>query len=553
MKWGLLLFWSLLLVICCNFSRCSSRHAESIDTLAIPIFKTVDVLNISPAYFDKKVKYKTRLFYQANNLKKAWLGPKRPGKNYKAFAEEVADSYKYGMIPENYHITELNKQIDSLYDNRKRTEADISRLEVKITASFFLFTTHLLEGRIRNPGAQEFIWKRGMPHEDDVSLLLKMESAGDVRKEIGRLHPENPQYKKLQYALKNYLDLADTDSFPSIPEKVIIHPGDTHPDISLVRNKIQLTDLNSGHSPDDPLRYDDKLVKAITQFQKRHGLKADGVIRSETIKHLNIPLKQKADLIALNLERLRWSPHPTFDNDEIIVNVPEYMLRIYRNKKEKLSMKVVLGDAFNATPVFSDTLEYIVFSPKWYVPESIIIEEIIPNLKKNPAHYSNSGFVFYKNDVEIDPLEESWPDDSIEAKAYRVVQNPGTANALGNIKFIMPNNFSIYLHDTPAEQLFTKEARALSHGCIRLEKPVELAAYLLEDQRGWNKKNIQEAMQAGEPKTVHLKKSYPVNIIYQTAWVDDEGLVNFREDVYDHDKRQLSRLHKSQHLSKLTR
>jgi L,D-transpeptidase YcbB len=247
----------------------------------------------------------------------------------------------------------------------------------------------------------------------------------------------------------------------------------------------------------------------------------------------------------LNLERLRWQPHLPMEDEYIVVNVPEYMLHIYNNKKETLKMRVVLGSEFNATPIFADTLKYIVFSPTWNVPKSILEEEFLPKLKSDPAHYS-SDFTFFKNGEEIDPAGEDWHAEDINIAAYQAVQKPGPANSLGNVKFIMPNNFNIYLHDTPADRLFNKEERAFSHGCIRLEKPLELAEYLLRDQKNWNRKSLSELMQLEEPKHVNLKKNYPVHIVYRTAWVDEEGLVNFRKDVYGHDERQLAQLRKSE-------
>jgi murein L,D-transpeptidase YcbB/YkuD len=255
-----------------------------------------------------------------------------------------------------------------------------------------------------------------------------------------------------------------------------------------------------------------------------------------------MPVQEKAELISLNLERLRWHPHTTADNNEVVVNVPEFMMRIYSNKKAKLEMRVVTGTEFNATPVFHDTLKYIVFSPTWSVPKSIIEEEFLPKLKENAEHFGTERFRFYKDGQEIDPTIEDWTDDSMDVKAYKVVENPGPDNSLGRVKFIMPNDFSIYLHDTPASKMFALEERALSHGCIRLEKPVDFANYLLQDQPEWTTKKIKEAMEKGEPVQVNLNKPFPVYIVYRTVWVDKNNRLNFREDIYGHDQRQLARL-----------
>jgi murein L,D-transpeptidase YcbB/YkuD len=204
-------------------------------------------------------------------------------------------------------------------------------------------------------------------------------------------------------------------------------------------------------------------------------------------------------------------------------------------------MRVIVGAVDKPTPIFSDALEHIVFSPTWTVPTSIIREEIIPRLKSNAAYYSNKNYAFYKDEVVIDPTLETWDDTSNPYK-YRVVQQPGPDNSLGLVKFVMPNNMSVYLHDTPNHRLFSRDYRALSHGCVRLHEPARFAAYLLRDQKGWDVERIDKAMHGTQPATIHLKKKYDVHIEYFTAWVDDDDTVNFREDIYGHDKRQLQLL-----------
>ena len=542
MKWTGAVAVMLLLVCGILFSKCGGK-ADHIDTVATPITQVIAQMNIADEYYNRKVQLKTRLFYRANEQQRGWLKKKRPDKLYEAFVDEVRESARYGFSPADYFIDELEQAVDAVYDNRKRTSEDLARLDIRITASFFLFTTHLLEGRVRYPGAREFLWKRGMPLENDIALLLQMESAKDLRTEIQALHPKDPQYKELQNALKHYRALEEKDTFPSVSVKVKLKPGDTHDQLPLIKKKLSLADFK-GPVKDADTVYDDKLVEAVKSFQHRHGLDPDGIIDSEMIKLLNIPIKEKIDLIALNLERLRWLPHIQGEKDEIVINVPEYMLRAYKNNKETLSMRVVLGAEFTPTPVFQDTLKYIVFSPTWAVPKSILAEEFLPKLQEDAGHFDPERFRFYKDGEEIDPLDEDWEDDELDITAYSVVENPGEANSLGKVKFIMPNDFSIYLHDTPADQLFSREDRALSHGCIRLERPEDFAAYLLKEQDAWNEKKVAEAMKSEKPLQVDLENAYPVYIVYRTAWVDNDGKVNFRDDIYGHDQRHLAHLEK---------
>jgi L,D-transpeptidase YcbB len=540
-------FVFLVFVLAALFNTsCTNPFDKAIDTVATPIRGIVRSLHVSHQYYRQKVENKTQAFYESNDFIKHWLDKKNPHPRFKAFISEVKESYRYGMNPDDYNLGDIEASVDKLYKNRKRTDIEMSELDIRITASFFLFTTHLLEGRIRNPGAKDFIWKRGMANEDDVALLLVNDSKKELREELDDLQPKDPQYKKLQKALADYRVLESTGNFKPIPENIRVKPGDSSAHVALIKRRLMLTDLN-GKISGDSLVYDSALFTAVKKFEKRHGLKADGLVDKELASYLNIPFSNLADVIALNLERLRWHPHLPTKDEYILVNAPEYMLRIHDGKKVKLEMRVVLGSEFNATPIFADTLKYIVFSPTWNVPKSIMEEEFLPKLKVDPGHYS-SEFTFFKGGEEIDPAFEDWNDEELNIAAYQAVQRPGPANSLGSVKFIMPNNFSIYLHDTPADRLFNKQERAFSHGCVRLEKPLELAEYLLREQRKWNKKEIAAAMQLEEPKQVNLKRNYPVHIVYRTAWVDEDGLVNFRKDVYGHDERQLAELRKQKPL-----
>lgn len=533
----------LILLAAGIFSSNCTSEGDGIDTLATPIAAALTDLKTGNAYFEKKINLKTSVFYRANEYHRAWLKKRRPDKMFDAFVTEVKRSEGFGFDPEDYGIDSLAEEVRRVYDDRKRTADDISKLDIKITGSFFLFTTHLLEGRIRYPGAKDFLWKRGEALENDIALLLRMESVSDLRKELASLHPTDLQYQKLQEALQYYRNIASADTLPPLSISRAIKPGDESPNIPLLRRRLALTD--SKLKPNSQSQeYDEPLVESVKRFQKRHGLEPDGIVAVETVRLLNQKIEDVIKLIVLNLERLRWRPHLAGKGEEVVINVPEYMMHVYRDGREKLSMRVVLGAEYTPTPVFHDTLKYVVFSPTWAVPRSIFEKEFLPELRNDAEHFDKNRFVFYKKGKQIDASEEDWEDEELDTSAYRVVENPGQANSLGQVKFIMPNDFSIYLHDTPADRHFSRKDRALSHGCIRLERPEEFALYLLEDNKDWNKERISKAMTADEPEQVNLTKDFPVYIVYRTAWVDDDGLLNVREDVYGHDQRQLARLGK---------
>lgn len=514
------------------------------DTTRFPLLERLEVIQLDDAELTGKIRSKTQYFYQEKRLKTEWLELDAPLEQFYVFAKQVKEAYTYGLNPAHYHIDDLESAIQRLYLDPVRTADDVASLDIRITGSFFLFTTHLIEGRIPAEGNDEFIWMRDKPREDDIQLLLSIKSEEQMRSRLEELHPVHPQYQKLKDALSRYRRLADdprTRNLPSLQITERIKPGQRHNAIPLVRNRLRLTDLRDDKPDEDSLFYDDQLISAVKQFQARHGLLADGIIGPNTVKHLNVSLRKKVDLITLNLERLRWLPND-FPDDYISVNVPEYKLHVYNRDKSVLDMKVVTGSSFTSTPVFSDTLEYIVFSPTWTVPYSIIESEIIPRLRKDSLYYHNRDYRFYRDGAEIDPSLEAWGTDDIDVFRYKVVQQPGPTNSLGLVKFIMPNNMYIYLHDTPADRLFERSERALSHGCIRLEDPIKFSRYLLSDHKDWDTKRIIDAMHKATPETVYLKRPFHVQIEYRSVWVDDDGLVHFRPDIYGHDERQLQRL-----------
>lgn len=514
-----------------------------IDTTAMSLQQRVAKVNLDVPYYNKKVQSKTIAFYRRNKNEAKWLTLNKPTASFKAFLDAVRNSASYGMDPDRYDLRSIREHVKEIYEREEQSRDELASLDMRITESFFLFTTHVIEGRIRTLGNNHYVWKRIIDDENDVKLLAA-NSAEKLESQINDLHPRHEQYEKLRKALAYYRELDENapHTLASITTGTI-KPGMNHPLIPDIRRRLLLTDLEPYPMSVGSVYYDDQLLEGVKQFQKRHGLPDNGLITDATLKFLNQSFKEKADLIELNLERLRWLPR-AMSEDYISINVPEYMLRVYRNNSKKLEMRVVLGSQYNATPIFTDTLEYIVFSPTWNIPPGIMEEEAIPNLIEDPQYYDKERFKIYKKGKLINPKKEDWTSEDLDTNDYQIVENPGPGNSLGLVKFIMPNNFNVYLHDTPADHLFAKNKRAYSHGCIRLEKPVDLAEYLLKDRPEWSVDKIKEAMQGSEPVTANLKKKYPVMIEYRTVWEDEAGQLNFREDIYNHDKRQLAQLHK---------
>jgi murein L,D-transpeptidase YcbB/YkuD len=553
------LFFSVLIFFSCqrNLAPTTASNKKPTPEITPPAIIAATTIAIDPPLidhrssgFDHEIQSKVNTFYTSNNLQTKWLGENGPNELCYAFLDQLKNITAHGLNPADYDVDSLGQKLDLLYNTKPVMANNIAVMDIHITKIFFLFAEHLHNGRVKETGDTKNIWIREKKNEDPsgIALLLEVKNTLQLQEIIQRLQPSHIQYIRLQRALELYRSLEK-----ALPSGIVIRTGERirpcerHPAIALIREKLSATDqhhltiINDSISGLlDSLYYDENLVAAVKVFQQRHGLEPDGVIGEKTLKFLNQSFQEKADIIALNMERLRWVPENPGDHF-ITVNIPEFKLRIFREEKQTLEMKVIVGAIQNATPVFHDSLEHIVFSPTWTVPPSIIKAEILPRLIKDSLYYAERNFSFYKNGVEIDPATERW-DSVFNINQYRVVQKPGSDNSLGLVKFVMPNSMNIYLHDTPDHRAFAKNYRALSHGCIRLDDPALFAAYLLQEQKDWNSAAINKAMVSSKPTQIALKKHYQVYLLYNTVWVDDNGEVNFREDIYGHDKRQLQQL-----------
>jgi murein L,D-transpeptidase YcbB/YkuD len=271
----------------------------------------------------------------------------------------------------------------------------------------------------------------------------------------------------------------------------------------------------------------------LRRFQQRHGQIATGRLDDATRAALSVPTEERIRQMELTLDRWRWLPDD-LGSRHILVNIPAYELYLLDGERVALQMKVVVGEKDKPTPVFSDEMTHVIFSPTWDVPETIVAEEMLPRIAKDPAYLSDRGIEVTRNGKPV-RAEDIDPGD---LKDVKFQQQPGPDNALGLVKFVFPNHYAVYLHDTPSVQAFAQNRRALSHGCIRLEKPVEMALAVLDGDKPWTREAIEAAMQAGTEKAVKLKTPLPVHIVYWTSWVDADGTVEFRDDVYGHDAAQ---------------
>ncbi|MFN5334082.1 MAG: murein L,D-transpeptidase [Bacteroidota bacterium] len=354
--------------------------------------------------------------------------------------------------------------------------------------------------------------RKKLSYEQYLDSLLNMPSSEFMQHE-----PVYPQYKKLKEQLKVYQNIAAAGGWDTIAlPKKSVRKGDSNLIVSYIRTRLYKTkDLI--HLTNN-LVFDDALETAVKKFQKRHGLTEDGVVGKSVIEAMNVRAEKRIEQIIVNMERCRWLPVQLKD-EYFVINIPEFKFHAYVNDTLLWSMKVVVGKSITETAIFTGTMKYVVFAPYWNVPASILNNEILPAVHKNSNYLKN-------NHME-------WA-----GKILR--QKPGPWNALGKVKFLFPNSHNIYLHDTPTKELFKRDQRTFSHGCIRVEQPKKLAQYVLQHQPEWTEQRIDSAMNGEKELYVNLKKTYPVFISYFTAWIDDTGLMNFRKDIYEKDQRLLS-------------
>ena len=340
----------------------------------------------------------------------------------------------------------------------------------------------------------------------------------------------------LENALTQYRQLAAQDGWPQVPEGHALREGDRNERIPFLRQRLAASgDLVAPTGQED--HFDGGLREAVQKFQTRHGLTADGVVGARTLSELNVPVSERIRQLAASLERCQPLP-PVLEQRHILVNIADFTLKLYEDGKPVLSMPVIVGKTYRQTPVFNGRISSLVLNPNWEVPHSIATQDILPKIKKNPGYLSQLHlrvFRGWKDSAEIDPATIDWASLSTARFPYRLRQDPGPANALGRVKFLFPNPYDVYLHDTPARDLFQKDSRTFSSGCIRIAKPLDLAVYLLHGTKLNSMDTLNAAISREKTQSVAIPSPIPVHIVYMTAWVDREGIVQFRSDIYNRD------------------
>lgn len=488
----------------------------------------------------QNVRKEAKEFYESVGDSFPWVLDHHPSEQARALATIFKLADAEGLNPVDYDGPRWNSRISSI-DSGHSSESELVRFDLAVTISAMRYISDLHRGRV-NPRDLHFdldIESKKIDLSDFVRQNLVR--AEDVNAVMRTVEPPFLSYRQTVEALKTYMKLAsenDTEPLPLPPKPV--KPGDSYNDAPQLERILHLLgDLPEISAAGPPgLAYKHSLVVAVKHFQQRHGLEPDGIIDAHTFKELNTPLSQRVLQLKLTLERWRWLPHE-FNRPPIVVNIPEF--RLYAANAEyrpALSMKVVVGRSYkHQTPVFAAELKSVIFRPYWNVPLDIERQELIPELRKNPNYLREHSYEVANSDGDV--VSEGDVADEIRKEVYSgklfIRQKPGQDNSLGLIKFDMPNVYDVYLHGTPAAQLFSRSRRDFSHGCIRVENTVALAKWVLRDQAEWDTEHILDAMNGDKTLRVNLTVPIPVLILYGTAVVAEDGEIHFFDDIYGHD------------------
>jgi murein L,D-transpeptidase YcbB/YkuD len=436
-----------------------------------------------------------------------------------------------------YLLSEIQQTRKIFKSPDPRLLADIDLL---LTDAFLIYGSHLISGRI-HPERIDPQWFASRREVDLVPALEEALSSNEIEKALKSLLPLHPGYERLRKALAHYRNITANGGWPAIPTDLQIKKGDQGDQIFILRQRLTTEGFIEKSSPAASMIFDEELEQALIQFQIQNGLEPDGVLGKQTIKALNITAEERCRQIIVNMERWRWLPQD-FGNPYILVNIAGFYLVLIENQAPVMDMRVVAGKPYRRTPVFSDKITYLVMNPFWAVPKTIAQKDILPKVKKDPAFLKQQNFKIFRDwgsdTREIDPASIDWQSVTSADLNFRFRQDPGPQNALGRIKFMFPNQFDVYLHDTPSRELFAKARRDFSSGCIRIEKPLELAEYLLQNHPDWPSEKVRAAVIGDDhvEKTIKLPEPVNIHILYWTVWIGKDDLLHFSPDIYDRDK-----------------
>jgi L,D-transpeptidase YcbB len=489
-----------------------------------------------------------------------------------------------------FRLDEINNSLNSLNKSDINYLQNLIKIDLMLTELFDRYVTYVTKGSIDWNAFEQKLselekekeikaaWDKYTLNKNPKLLLKRVVSENDLLTVLQEIDFNYPQAQKLVQAIDELEKISANGGYTKIPEFKSLRFGDVSEFTPILRKRLfesndlnttcqnsinaqnlvtNTINLNPNATPEENKIieqlsknceniFDEDLKNGVISFQKKHGLFPDGIVGGQTLRFLNVTAKRKISIIRLNLERMRWLPRDLGEK-YLVVNIPEYRLRLYENNDIKLNMAVIVGDTKFPTPIFSDKMSYVVLNPNWNIPDSIAKNELIPKLLKDPNYLANNGIDIYagwngaieKVDSK-EVLDSAILQDETNLQTFRFSQTSNKDNPLGKMKFMFPNKHSVYIHDTPGKSLFTYARRAFSHGCIRLSKPEELLSTIASEDKNLDINKANEILSNATitEKSIGLDKKIPIHIIYLTSWVDENGVLQFRDDIYNFDRMQ---------------
>lgn len=488
-------------------------------------------------------------FYQKRNFKEAWSSNKRLTEQAYELKFEINQAKYDGLNPNDYYLDKLNEIFSKFeqYDFRltPASQEDLLIVDFLLTDAFFKLSTHLAVGKV-DPSQLKSQWEimQRKPKVYYDELLMKALEEKQIRQNLELLYPKFAIYKKGREVLRALEEKSknDTIDWKRLKINKSIKAGEKHNVIPRLRDRLIFWGYLQDYIVEDSKFFDSLLFEGVKKYQDNRGMDKDGVIGNKTLTSLNNSPKDQFDKASVNMERLRWLPDTLRDSEVVLVNIANYQLDYLDRRDTIFSSKVIVGREYHQSPIFTAEMSYLVFSPYWNLPNSITRNEVMPAMRKDPSYLRKKNMeVVTFSGKSVDPSTIDWQAKSFP---YMVRQKPGPGNSLGLVKFMFPNNHSVYIHDTPSRSLFDRGERAFSHGCIRLQNPATFAEILLKEDASWTPLKITEAMNSGHEKVVNLDRKIPVVILYLTFWTDSKGVGHFREDIYSRDAEVLAELRK---------
>jgi L,D-transpeptidase YcbB len=476
-------------------------------------------------------------FYARRGFRQVWNDAAR----FQELLDVLQASAGHGLDPQDYHYRLLSGWPSDRTAPRLQAERDILATDALIRYGY-----HLYFGKV-DPASLDPDWnlQRDLHGQDPVAVIEAAVAAPSLAAYLDtRLAPNGPFYAGLKQALARYRDIATRGGWPPVSRGPTLEPGDRSERVRALRERLAVTDAQLGAQADDATLFDADLTAAVERFQRHHGLIVDGLVGRRTLHALNVPVKSRIDQLRVNLERTRWVFHDLAAR-YLIVNIAGFHAWLMENGKSVWDSRVVVGTPYRKTPVFKARLTYLVLNPSWTVPPTILREDIIPAMHRNPDYLSTHDMVLLDSSGRyVDPADIDLHSLTADHFPYVVRQQPGRQNALGRIKFMFPNEHFVYLHDTPSRGLFERADRTFSSGCIRVEHPLTLAELLLNDPVEWSREELRQRIADSKTQTVNLRTPITVFLVYWTAEPGANGTVNFFNDVYARDAAVLNGLRK---------